>query len=78
MAPRRTIRLYRAAGITAAALFTLFVGNIVLVKAGSIAGFTAPRLSTVWEFLILLAATFLGVAFLIGEEGQKTTEEERP
>ncbi|MGJ8546074.1 MAG: hypothetical protein ACSHWZ_11580 [Sulfitobacter sp.] len=71
-------RFYRAAGWAAVAAFVLFAGNIALVKVGGAVGFVSPRLSTVAEFLILLATTFLGVAYLIGEEQQKTkTEEEK-
>ncbi|MGJ8547512.1 MAG: hypothetical protein ACSHWZ_18850 [Sulfitobacter sp.] len=71
-------RFYRVAGWAALAAFVLFAGNIALVKIGGAVGFVSPRLSTVAEFLILLATTFLGVAYLIGEEQQKSiTEEEK-
>lgn len=59
---------HRAAAVSALILFAIFAANIVLFKAGMLFGFSAPRLSAVWEFTFLGLATFFGVAFLIGEE----------
>ncbi|WP_126623204.1 hypothetical protein [Oceaniglobus ichthyenteri] len=74
--PNNPPRFYRAAGWAAVAAFVLFAGNIALVKLGGAVGFVSPRLSTIAEFITLLVTTFLGVAYLIGEERQKTTTEE--
>lgn len=49
-------------------LFAVFFGNIVLAKLGSLTGMRMPLLSPVSEFLILLAATVAGVAFLFCAE----------
>lgn len=74
---RRTL-LHRLTGLAALLLFAIFMGSIVLAKLAMMGGFTAPRFPAQTEFLLLLAATFLAIAFLLREEKRKTDISYRP
>ena len=52
-------------------LFAVFAGNVLLAKAGQLGGFRPLLLPPVWEFVILLAACFVGVLFLLVEERRR-------
>jgi len=68
--PKRTL-FHRLTGFAALALFTAFMGNIVLAKFAMMIDFAAPRLSAQTEFLIVLAATLLTIIYLLREEKRK-------
>lgn len=68
----------RLCGAAAFLLFTVFAGNIVMAKAQMLWAFSAPRLSPLWEFLILLVATLAGILFLLCEESKTGSRGELP
>ena len=75
MTAQKRSGLQRLFGAVALLLFAIFAGNILLAKAEAVAGFSAPLLPPVAEFLILLAATFTGVLFLLQEESRQGPRE---
>ncbi|EAP77409.1 hypothetical protein [Roseovarius nubinhibens] len=68
---RRRTAPHRLIGLAATAIFAVFAGNIILAKISAEMGLSMPRLPARTEFALLLAATGLGVLFLIKEERRK-------